>query len=307
MGALAEGARTISVIYRRASWKIPYFFGGVVNFKSILYCRASEAMFMPWGPSRAGRLMRTLLAPAIWANWRALEALLGLQFGLKQAGLRPEGRIEDSIHCATSIETPGFYKAVRDGRIRAVKGNLSGYVPGGVLVDGARVAADVVVLATGWLQDLPFLDPDTRDKLVEPDGQYRLHRLMVNPDLPGLGFVGFNSSFASALSAELGAHWLARFFEGTLRRQPTDGDMRGGIARALEWRRRDRQVAQTYGGLCIAPFHHAHFDELMADMGARTKPANPLTAHLAPVSPKAYAKLLATAPGHDLASGGIAR
>ena len=83
--------------------------------------------------------------------------------------------------------------------------------------------------------------------------------------------------------------------------------MRGGIARALEWRRRDRQVAQTYGGLCIAPFHHAHFDELMADMGARTKPANPLTAHLAPVSPKAYAKLLATAPGHDLASGGIAR
>ncbi len=307
MGALAEGARTVSLIYRRASWKIPYFFGGVVNFKRILYCRASEAMFMPWEPSRAGRLARRLLAPAIWANWRALEALLGLQFGLKQAGLRPDGRIEDSIHCATSIETPGFYKAVRDGRIRAVKGNATGYAPGGILVDGARVTADVVVLATGWLQDLPFLDPDTRDKLIEPDGQYRLHRLMVNPDLPGLGFVGFNSSFASALSAELGAHWLARFFEGGLRRQPTDAAMRAGIARALEWRRQDRRVAQTYGGLCIAPFHHAHFDELMADMGARTKPANPLAAHLAPVSPKAYAKLLETAPGHDLASGGIAR
>ena len=307
MGALAEGARTVSVIYRRARWKIPYFFGGAVNFKHILYCRASEAMFMPWAPSRAGRLARRLLAPAIWANWRALEALLRVQFGLKQAGLRPDGRIEDSIHCATSIETPGFYKAVRDGRIRAVKGNATGYAPGALLVDGARVAADVVVLATGWLQDLPFLDPDTRDRLVEPDGQYRLHRLMVHPDLPGLGFVGFNSSFASALSAELGAHWLARFFEGGLRRQPTDADMREGIARALEWRRRDRRVAQTYGGLCIAPFHHAHFDELMTDMGARTKPVNPLAAHLAPVSPKAYARLLETAPGHDLASGGIAR
>ena len=307
MGALAAGARTVSVIYRRAHWKIPYFFGGAVNFKHILYCRAAEAMFMPWGPSRAGRLARTLLAPVIWANWRALEALLRLQFGLKRAGLHPEGRIEDSIHCATSIETPGFYKAVRDGRIRMVKGNATGYAPGGVLVDGARVAAEVVVLATGWLQDLPFLDPGTRDTLIEPDGQYRLHRLMVNPDLPGLGFVGFNSSFASALSAELGAHWLARFFEGTLRRQPADAAMRAGIARALEWRRRDRPAAAAYGGLCIAPFHHAHFDELMADMGARTKPANPLAAHLAPVSPKAYAKLLETAPGHDLASGGIAR
>ena len=307
MGALAESARTVSVIYRRASWKIPYFFGGVVNFKSILYCRAAEAMFMPWAPSRAGRLARRLAAPAIWANWRALEALLRLQFGLKKAGLRPEGRIEDSIHCATSIETPGFYKAVRDGRIRAVKGNVSGYAPGSVLVDGAPVAADRVVLAVGWSQELPFLDADTRAKLVEPDGQYRLHRLMVNPDLPGLGFVGFNSSFASALSAELGAHWLARFFEGKLRRQPTEADMRAGIARALEWRRRDRQVAQTYGGLCIAPFHHAHFDELMADMGARTKPANLLAAHLAPISPKAYAKLLETAPGHELASERVAR
>ncbi len=307
MGALAEGARTVSVIYRRAHWKIPYFFGGAVNFKHILYCRASEAMFMPWAPGRAGRLARRLLAPAIWANWRALEALLRLQFGLRRAGLHPEGRIEDSIHCATSIETPGFYKAVRDGRIRAVKGNATGYAPGGVLVDGARIAADVVVLATGWLQDLPFLDADTRARLIEPDGQYRLHRLMANPDLPGLGFVGFNSSFASALSAELGAHWLARFFEGTLRRQPTDAGMREGIARALEWRRRDRPAAAAYGGLCIAPFHHAHFDELMADIGARRKPANPLAAHLAPISPKAYARLLETAPGHGLAPEGIAR
>ncbi len=308
MDAVARGARTVSVIYRRAHWKIPYFFGGAVNFKNILYCRASEAMFMPWGPSRAGRLARRLAAPAIWANWRALEALLGVQFGLKKAGLRPEGRIEDSIHCATSIETPGFYKAVRDGRIRAVKGDAAGYEPGAILVDGARVAADVVVLAVGWSQDLPFLEADTRAKLIEPDGQYRLYRLMVNPDLPGLGFVGFNSSFASALSAELGAHWLARCFEGRLRRQPTDADMRAGIDRALEWRRRDRRVAATYGGLCIAPFHHAHFDELMADMGARTKPANLLVAHLAPISPKAYAKLLETAPGHDnLAFKGAAR
>lgn len=305
--ALAQGARTVSMIYRRASWKIPYFFGGVVNFKNILYCRASEAMFMPWGPSRAGRLARRLLEPAIWANWRAREALLGLQFGLKKAGLRPEGRIEDSIHCATSIETPGFYKAVRDGRIRMVKGDLAGYAPGCAMAGDARVAANMVVLAIGWSQGLPFLDADTQARLIEPDGQYRLHRLMVNPDLPGLGFVGFNSSFASALSAELGARWLARYVEGGLRRQPMDAAMREGIARALEWRRRNRRVAQTYGGLCTAPFHHAHFDELMTDMGARTKAANVLAAHLAPTSRRAYARLLETAPGHDLASEGAAR
>ena len=304
MNALAEGARTVSVVYRRATWKIPYFFGGAVNFKRILYCRASEAMFMPWAPSRAGRLARRLFAPAIRANWRALEALLDVQFGLRAAGLRPDTRIEDDIHCATGIETPGFYKAVREGRIRAVRGGPTGYEPGTVVVDGAtRLAADLVVLAIGWDQSLPFLDEDTRRKLVEPDGLYRLHRLIVNPDLPDLGFVGFNSSFVSTLSAELGAHWLARYLDGELRRQPTPAEMNADIARALDWKRRGREVAATFGGLCVAPYHHAHFDELMEDMGARTKPANPLAAYLAPVDPRVYAGLLATAPGRAPANG----
>ncbi len=298
MNALADGARTVCMVYRQATWKIPYFFGGVVNFKHILYCRASEAMFMPWAPSRGGRLARRLLAPAIWMNWRALESLLEMQFGLKKVGLRPTTRIEDGIHCATSIETPGFYRAVREGRLRMVRGNVTGYEPGVVVVDGAtRIAADAVVLAIGWRQDLPFLGEDVLSKLVEPDGQYRLHRSIVNPDLPGLGFVGFNSSFTSTLSAELGAHWLARYLDGSLRRQPTEASMRAAIARTLDWKRRDRTVAQTYRGLCVAPFHHAHFDELMADMGARRKPKNVLAAHLAPVSPKAYARLLETASG----------
>jgi dimethylaniline monooxygenase (N-oxide forming) len=304
MNALAEGARTVSLVYRQATWKIPYFFGGVVNFKHILYCRASEAMFMPWAPSRAGRFARRLLAPVIRANWRALEALLNVQFGLKKAGLRPAMRVEDGIHCATSIETPGFYKAICERRLRAVRGNITGYEAGAVVVDGAiRIAADHVVLAIGWQQDIPFLSADVQSKLVELDGQYRLYRLIVNPDLPGLSFVGFNSSFASPLSAELGAHWLARYLDGTLSRQPTDAEMRAEIARTLDWRRHGRTVAATYAGLCIAPFHHAHFDELMADMGARTKPRNALAAHLAPISPKAYAELLETAPCRAPAAG----
>ena len=303
MDALAEGARSVTVVYRRATWKIPHFFGGAVNFKRILYCRASEAMFMPWAPNRAGRLARRLLAPAIRANWRALEALLDLQFGLRKAGLRPDTRIEDGIHCATGIETPGFYKAVREGRIRAVKGEVTGYEPGRVVVGGATgIAADLVVLAIGWRQDLPFLDDEARRSLVEPDGQWRLHRWLVNPDLPDLGFVGFNSSFASALSAELGAHWLARWLDGELARQPTDATMRAEIDRVLDWKRRGRSVATGYGGLCVAPFHHAHFDELMADMGARTKRSNALAAHLAPISPEAYAELLETAPGRGPAA-----
>jgi len=63
MEALAAKARSVTVIYREATWKLPYFFGNLVNFKNILYCRASEAMFMPWSPSAVGRFLRKLFAP----------------------------------------------------------------------------------------------------------------------------------------------------------------------------------------------------------------------------------------------------
>jgi hypothetical protein len=72
----------------------------------------------------------------IWANWRALKALLEMQFKLKRKGLRPECRIEDSFHCATSIETPGFYKAVERGEIKLVRGTLSRCKPGHVITEG---------------------------------------------------------------------------------------------------------------------------------------------------------------------------
>jgi len=60
------------------------------------------------------------------------------------------------------------------------------------------------------LSELMWLDKRDVTGLHElaqacPVDQSRLYRMMVNPDLPGLGFVGFNSSFITTLSAELGA------------------------------------------------------------------------------------------------------
>jgi cation diffusion facilitator CzcD-associated flavoprotein CzcO len=296
MQALAANARSVTMVYREPTWKIPYFFGNLVNFKNILYCRASELMFMPWAPSRVGRIGRAIAAPAIWANWRALESLLQMQFGLKRNGLRPAGRIEDSIHCTTSIETPGFYKAVNQGRIRMVRGTLASAGAGAVVTDsGETLKADLVVLAIGFTQGLHFLDAATQAALVTAEGQYQLYRMLVHPDVPNLGFVGFNSSFITTLSAELGAHWLARWFAGAISPRPTASEMHAEIADVLAWRKR-RPVAAAVGGLCVAPYHFFHFDQLLRDMGARTRPANPIVANLLPINPKHYAALLASAP-----------
>ncbi|UHC19263.1 FAD-dependent oxidoreductase [Methylobacterium currus] len=300
VSAVRHGAASVTVVFLEPAWKIPYFFGGLINFKRILYCRAAEAMFLPFDAGPVRRFVQRLAAPLVWANWRALETLLTGQFKLRRNGLRPKTRIEDDIHCNLAVETPGFYALVTEGRIATIQGTIAAYEGSqAVLTGGQRIPADLVVMATGWRQDVPVLAAADRATLVDAEGQYRLYRWMVNPDLPDLGFVGFNSSFATNLSAELGAHWLVRYMDGRLARQPTRAQMEAEIARLRVWRQHERPSAKGYGGLCIAPYHNRHFASLLADIGVPTREANPVTALFAPLRPPVYADLLARAPAYQ--------
>lgn len=132
----------------------------------------------------------------------------------------------------------------------------------------------------------------------EPDGQRRLYRWIVNPDLAGVGFVGFNSSFATTLSAELGAAWLVRYVDGMLKHQPTRTEMQADIERMLVWKRKERPVAALYGGLCIAPFHFRHFDQLVTDIGGIPPREAPLGTWLKPLDPVAYGASLRAVPDY---------
>src|SRR5205807_6819334 len=100
-------------------------------------------------------------------------------------------------------------------------------------------------------------------------------RLIANPDLPDLGFVGFNSSFCTVLGADLAANWLVRYADGQLANQPTAQQMRDNIEMMLHFKRVERPAAGVYGGLCVAPYHYRHFDELLADIGAARRRRNP--------------------------------
>ncbi|MET0724444.1 MAG: monooxygenase, partial [Tardiphaga sp.] len=145
---------------------------------------------------------------------------------------------------------------------------------------------------------VPFLPAACRGKLVDADGQYRLHRMIANPDLPDMGFVGFNSSFCSVLGAELAANWLVRFADGQLVQQPSTAEMQESIDMMLHFKRVERPAASAYGGLCVAPFHFKHFDELLADMGATIRQRGALAETLLPPDADAYARFLASAPDY---------
>ena len=297
VNAAANDAKSVTLVYRENVWRVPYFVGGI-NFKRLLYMRAQEQQFNGWMPSSVGRVLGTIFKPLIWANFRGLETLLKLQLGLKKHGMVPNRPIEKTISCSVPIVTPGFFEALNEGEIEAVQTSIERYEDGAVLLsNGDAVPCDVAVMATGWKLGVPFLPFDAQEKLIEPDGLYRLYRLAVNPDLPDMGFVGFNSSFCTVLSAEMIANWLVRYADGQLDNQPTTDEMNANIDLMQKWRREDRPAAQVYGGLCSAPFHFRHFDELLTDIGAtKRKRGNPLVEQFGRPNAAAYGSFMASAP-----------
>ena len=299
VNAVNSGAAEVTLVYREPVWRIPYFIGGLVNFKRILYIRAQEEMFRSWGIGAMSRFAHAVAKPLVWANWRGLESLLKLQFKLGKCDMVPNERIEDGVNCSVPIATPGFFPMVADGRIKAIRGSFDRYDGNSIVMTGGqRVQADVAVLAIGYKLGVPFLPQAWRDRLVHPDGQYRLYRLIANPDLPEMGFVGFNSSFCTVLCADLAANWLVRYADGQLANQPTAQEMRDNIEMMLHFKRVERPAAGVYGGLCVAPYHFKHFDELLADIGVAGRRRNPLVEKFIPPDAAAYGRFLAAAPDY---------
>ena len=50
--------------------------------------------------------------------------------------------------------------------------------------------------------------------------------------------------------------------------QPSASDMEMNIDQMLDWKRNMYPAAKVYGGNCVAPFHHLHFEEILNDIGA---------------------------------------
>jgi cation diffusion facilitator CzcD-associated flavoprotein CzcO len=299
VNATRNGAASVTLVYRRNVWRVPYFVGGI-NFKNLLYMRAQEVQFNSWGKGPAQRAVAAAMKPLVWVNFRGLEMLLKTQLGLRKHDMVPDEPIEHTVSCSVPIVTPGFFEALDDGSLRAVRGTFEEYTDAGVrLSTGETIPCDLAVMATGWKLGVPFLPEACREKLIEPDGQYRVYRLAVNPDLPDMGFVGFNSSFCTILSAEMIANWLVRFADGKLAHQPTEDEMNADIDAMLDWKRRERPAAQVYGGLCSAPFHFKHFDELLADMGATERKRGPLAEQFRHPDAAAYGRFLASAPAYE--------
>ena len=292
----ADKASSCTLLYRKAQWKVPRFFGGKINMRLLLFSRLSEAFFDSPKKSFGKKLLHSIGKPVVWAQWRGLEMLLKTQFKLKKCDMVPTHRVEDQISCSLGVAPEGFYEKVHSGAIIAKRTEIAGF--NGIkiiLSNGETVKADVLVCGTGFRQEIPFLEKKYQDKIKNENG-YQLFRNIIHPQIPALGFVGFNSSLFSTLTSEVAANWLLAHVEGRLR-LPGKEEMEKEILFMAQWRNTSRPVSAEFSGTCVAPFNFLHLDALMKDMGLPRKVSRSLKEYLKPINPADYRKLLAMA-GH---------
>ncbi|MGX5816933.1 flavin-containing monooxygenase [Chitinophaga lutea] len=297
IATLAAGrSAECALVYRKAQWKVPRHFGKLINMRYLLFSRFSEAFFDAPHKTSFQRFLHSAGKPLVWAQWRGLELLLKTQFGLKACNMVPQHRIEDQISCSLGVAPEGFYENVREGKIKAKQTEIEGFSGNTVkLRNGDTLQPDVVVFGTGFTQSMPFLEPRHAAAITGPDGVFRLYRNILHPDVPQLGFVGFNSSLFTTLTSEIAAQWLVRYADGAM---PLPGrqEMQRDMEFMASWRKSGRPIASEFSGTCVAPFNFMHIDQLMRDMGLRTKATRfGLYEFFKPINPKDYRTLLGNA------------
>jgi dimethylaniline monooxygenase (N-oxide forming) len=262
--SLAATAAETTVVYRQARWKVPKRIMGV-NYKYFILSRFGEALSKLHYRTGVENVIHALGLPHYVFN--RMQRVFSRQQQLDRCGLRPEATIVDQLVGELSVETDGFFRLVCDGRIRALRGAIRALEPGQVrLADGACLEADTVVFGTGFSQTLPFLADDIRERLTDPAGNYRLYRHILPLQIPGLAFVGYNTSFFCNLTSELAALWLAEHLEGRID-LPGPAEQAAVVDEHLGWRLRQR-TNSLFRGASVYPFNIAYVDWLLRDMNA---------------------------------------
>lgn len=162
-----------------------------------------------------------------WLRRRIMSLLIYTAHGrMTDLGFKPLTRRAHPTTNATIVTHIAYNRvAVKQG-IDRIEGKRIFFA------DGSSDEFDVMIAATGYLIDLPFVSPEIvplKDNAVE------LYKRLVAPGWYGLYFMGFfNTTTALNLVFEQQARWLVAIESGQAR-LPSKGEMLEAIQRKRQW------------------------------------------------------------------------
>ena len=283
----AERARSVTLVLRAPHWIVPRYMFGKVRMDHVMMTRFSELFLRYHHRSGFERFLHGPANAVVRLWWSGVNRLMPRLVGMPPE-LVPETRLP------LGFENAGiggeFFETLRQGRVLAKRAQITAF-RGREEIEldtGERIAADVVIFATGWRQGVNFLDADLRQRL-QKNGEFHFYRSILPPAEPRLGFIGYASSTACQFTAEIGAHWLSQCFRGELS-LPSVAEMDREIERVRRW------IGETFPardqGYFIGPYLAHYADDLMRDMGMPVRrTSNVFREYFAPFWPSRYGTL----------------
>jgi dimethylaniline monooxygenase (N-oxide forming) len=258
-------AKHVTLVCRRTAWHVPTMLFGLLAAKDFSYSRSAEF----WHGRRTGGVEGFVHRRLQWLvrlYWMISQSVIRAHLGLGPAHLRPPKPLRESVGLGTGFLFPDNLAALRRGDVAIAKGAIARLSSDGLtLADGRHLPAQLVVLATGYAQDLTMLSPPDRAQVVSPSGDYRLYRNIIPPHLQDLSFNGYNGVTAVPLTSEVAAQWLARWVEGRIA-HPEPQAMDRVIDEELAWRRAHLGGNENFGHY-TSPLPIRYLDTLLNDMG----------------------------------------
>ena len=289
---VCDAAASTTMVARQLIWKMPKKLMGKLNFKYLMMNRAGEGLFEYQQPTPFEKVLHGPGKPVRDAAMNGLAKVATFQHKLDELGLVPEGPFENIGRSTVSLTTDGFFEGAQDGTIKVVRDAVIARLEVrdgqrvAVLSSGDAVPCDMVIAATGWHQDVPFLSAELMDRITDERGNYELFRQILPHDVPGLYFCGYNSSFFSPLSAEVAALWIVEHLDGRVLLPPLE-ERKKFVAERLRWMewRTDNHHAR---GTNVIPFSMHGIDDALSDLGIRVGPAQRALEWALPIVPGRY-------------------
>lgn len=254
-----------TLLARQLIWKIPKRIGNVLNFKHLFLTRMGEGLFPYLHIRGFERFLHGPGRPFRNGMLNLVQGIISRQLKLSRIDLEPDRPLESIARSTVSLVSDGFYERIANGQLFVSVDEIARLEPGlAILKSGRSVAADIIVCGTGWDQRASFLSAEVLAKITDADGNFLLYRSTLPIGFPRLAFNGYNSSFFSQLSAEVGSFWIAEYIAGRIA-VPDDATQRQIVEERLAWMT-ERTDGKHCKGTNIVPFSLHHIDELLADV-----------------------------------------
>ena len=210
--------------------------------------------------------------------WRFIESCL--KKGVPE-DLLPKSQLIKEKHFRGGARDDEIFGLASSGQIKINRGKVEEFYSDGVVVNGKKIQADVVVMATGFEREFFGFKPDQ-------DGLW-MYRNTIVPGVKNFAIVGIINTYCNPLYTNMQAVWLSEVMRGRVR-LPGDFAMNEDVIRRKNY---TRGVISGEGTISFSWFPIPQMDQFLKDMGLPTERKENIWDYwFDPIKPEDYSKVI---------------